>query len=258
MECPSDILSFWFGPGVLERQTSDMESVEYIDERMGVWFAGKSKEFDGVQRECSDVVDRAGNGMLNGEMWQTSDGHLAKVILLDQFTRCIYRGSSLAFQYDHIVTELIAHILDEDWLPKYTSIERFFLGDAIQHSEDLTKQQIGVDLAKHVADGAPSAVVNYFANIKGYPMEHFDVIKKFGRFPSRNLALVSTTHYFAIYQFNFDIAHSCLCCRVVRARRRSWRGWRLRSAPLGPARSFRRPRPRQRWQTRRRACEVCL
>ena len=188
---PQDVLLFWFGNDVLNRQSGCMENVNYIDGRMGVWFAGKSEEFDNVQKRCTDLVREAGNGFLLDPEWETADGCLARVIILDQFTRCIFRGTPLAFQYDNVASALVVHIVNHGWLDSFTSIERFFLGVAIQHSENIALQQVGVNIARNVAAGAPAEVVHYFANIKGYPMEHFEVIRRFGRFPSRNLALVS-------------------------------------------------------------------
>ncbi len=191
LSSPNDVLIFWFGNEVLNRQSGCMEDVSYIDGRMGVWFAGKSNDFDEVQKRCTDLVRKAGSGLLFDPLWGTADGCLAKVIILDQFTRCIFRGTPLAFQYDQVASALVNHIINSGWMDSYSSIERFFLGVAVQHSENLALQQVGVDIARNVAAGAPAEVVQYFANIKGYPMEHYEVIERFGRFPSRNLALVS-------------------------------------------------------------------
>lgn len=140
---------------------------------------------------CTDLVREAGSGLLLDPIWETADGCLAKVIILDQFTRCIFRGTPLAFQHDQVASALVNHIINSGWMDFFSSIERFFLGVAIQHSENLALQQVGVNIARNVAAGAPAEVVEYFANIKGYPMEHYEVIERFGRFPSRNLALVS-------------------------------------------------------------------
>ena len=199
LDTPADVLLFWFGEEVLQREAHAMESVAYIDSKMGIWFAGKSKEFDEVQKEHTDLVHRAGQKLLTDPVWETPQGYLARVLLLDQFTRCIYRGSPLAFQYDPLVASLVKHILENDLLPFFSSIERFFLGVAIQHSEDLSLQRLGVTLGRNLqtrtqaesSNKVPEEVTSYFAAIKGYPMEHHDVIQQFGRFPSRNLALVS-------------------------------------------------------------------
>lgn len=160
LSSPKDVLTFWFGNEVLNRKSGCMEDISYIDEKMGVWFAGKSSEFDAVQRGCTELVRKAGAGLLIDPVWKTPDGCLAMVIILDQFTRCIFRGTPLAFQYDQISSALVNYIVNSGWMDSFTSIERFFLGVAIQHSEDLLLQQVGVDIARNVAAGAPAEVVH--------------------------------------------------------------------------------------------------
>lgn len=187
---PQDVLSFWFGTDTLVNRES-MESVEYIESRMGVWFAGKSAEFDSVQKRAADLVDLVGEKTFIGAQWCTPNGILARVLLLDQFTRCIYRGTAKAFQYDLLTAELVSDAVRDGFMQLYSPIQRFFLGVAVQHAEDIVMQEIGVAIAHSVAEGSTAQLKQYFANIKGYPMEHRDVIAQFRRFPSRNAALVS-------------------------------------------------------------------
>lgn len=126
------------------------------------------------------------------DMWKTVTGTLARVILLDQFSRCVYRGTKQAFENDELAAGLVKKIVDDDCLvSEYAPIHRFFLGVAIQHSEDLNMQKIGLHIATQVAIDASDDIKEFFASLKGYPDEHHDVIERFHRFPSRNLALVS-------------------------------------------------------------------
>ena len=123
-------------------------------------------------------------------------GYLARVILLDQFSRCIYRASPEAFQYDTLTASLVKDIVERGWFTApgvFVPIQRFFLGVAIQHSEDIEAQRLGVKLANDVAAGAGEDIKNWVTNLHGYPMQHHDVIAQFGRFPGRNDALVSTS-----------------------------------------------------------------
>lgn len=137
-------------------------------------------------------MDFVADEKLSSSQWSTPDGVLARVILLDQFTRCIFRGTAKAFQYDHLASQLVLKVYNDGLLHSFKPIQRFFLGVAIQHAEDIAMQRVGVDIANAVADGASDKLKEYFRNIKGYPMEHHDVVLRFGRFPSRNAALVRT------------------------------------------------------------------
>lgn len=181
---PQDVLLFWFG--TLDSDT--LSSVEYIEERMGLWFGGKSVDFDNTQRENLGLIETVADEM--SPEWVTPQGYLAKVIILDQFARCIYRGSRFAFQNDFVVAKLVQEIVRRGWfLTEYLPIQRFFFGVAIQHSESLEMQTIGVELARLVSLNAKPELQKYFSELKGYPHEHYDVIAQFGRFPSRNFVM---------------------------------------------------------------------
>lgn len=187
---PNDVIVYWFGPEALQ-DPETLDSVAYIEDRMGLWFAGKSPNFDSVQKNAALLVEHVSNENSLNTQWHSPLGVIARVILLDQFTRCIYRGTARAFQYDLLTAQLISKAVDEGILQSLRPIHRFFLGVALQHSEDIKMQKVGVDIANSVAAGTTDELKEYFRNIKGYPMEHHDVILRFGRFPSRNAALVS-------------------------------------------------------------------
>ena len=141
--------------------------------------------------------------------WKTPLGSLARVIVLDQFSRCVFRGTKRAFDYDDITASIVKDIVDKNWLvAEYAPIHRLFLGVAIQHSEDMDMQRIGLHIASQVAVGATAAVSDYIANLKGYPHEHFDVIERFHRFPSRNTALVRFSYVYLFF------LHVCVCACV--------------------------------------------
>ena len=206
LETPEQVLQFWFGK---DFETKD--NVEYITNRMGFWFAGKSKEFDQAQRENSELVSRIGKLDFDDITWLTPYGALARIIVLDQFPRCIFRGQAKAFEYDAITSTLAVQIINKGLIPQYSPVERFFIGVALQHSEDLAMQKLGVDVAQHVADDSSQEVREFFRSLPGYPMEHHDVISRFGRFPSRNAALVSYVAYCiscCIFVVNLSVLYS--------------------------------------------------
>lgn len=179
---PNDVLIFWFGSLV----AGELSTVAYFEKNMSRWFAGSDASFDQIQKDNTELVEYVANSTLN-DAWNTPSGSLARVLLLDQFARCIYRGTPDAFQHDLLTAQIVKRIIDSNWLlTEYVPIQRFFLGVAIQHSEDICMQQIGLDIARLVGHGYGSDVNQYFNQLKGYPNEHYDVIKRFSRFPSRN------------------------------------------------------------------------
>jgi uncharacterized protein (DUF924 family) len=108
----------------------------------------------------------------------TPETLVAAIILLDQFSRNIFRGRAKAFEADSLALELCKEALDKGWvdsLPK--PLPTFFLMP-LQHSENLGDQE------RSVAEFRDRDPLNY-----KYARLHRDQIKRFGRFPGRNQAL---------------------------------------------------------------------
>jgi uncharacterized protein (DUF924 family) len=109
---------------------------------------------------------------------------VAAIILLDQFSRNMFRGKARAFEADGLALELCKEALDKGWVDKLPKpLPTFFLMP-LQHSENLGDQE------RSVAEFRDRDALNY-----KYARLHRDQIKRFGRFPGRNQALgrVSTS-----------------------------------------------------------------
>jgi uncharacterized protein (DUF924 family) len=170
MERVDEILNFWFGDG------SDPEH-----ERR--WF---------VQDAGFDLICR--NGFLadhesaaRGELdsWKNeASSALALILLLDQFPRNIFRGSARAFATDSkalaTAKDAIARGFDLALLP----VRRSFIYIPFQHSENLDDQHESLTLFRELATEHPE-----MAGHLKYADNHFEVIRRFGRFPHRNAVL---------------------------------------------------------------------
>ena len=237
LRSPQEILCYWFGEHWADK--NKLNTVEYIQSRMPLWFGRASPVFDDVQLQNADLIDYIsllvdGNSVssesnLEGD-WSSPEGLLATIVVLDQFPRSVYRGTAKAFVADSLVLLAAKQLLQISELPttasseteiltpddgvlcggagyrSFAAIERFFVVVAIQHSEVLRAQELGVWLASCLAHDAPSDTQNFFKNLKGFPMEHHDVIARFGRFPSRNDALVSGLH---------RLSHLAICFYLI-------------------------------------------
>ena len=111
--------------------------------------------------------------------WDSARDVLAAVIVLDQFSRNIYRGSAEAFAADPVARALADKAVVEGWDRSLTADERQFLYMPFQHSEEASDQDRSVTLFEQLGEPEP---LN-FARL------HWDVIARFGRFPGRNAAL---------------------------------------------------------------------
>ena len=158
---PDDVLAFWF----TEHGRDD-------------WFAGGAA-FDA---KCAERFGDTHARAARAELWEwrgTLDGRLAEIILLDQFSRQLYRGSARAFACDlmavALAQEVVAGGRDRD-LP---DDRRAFLYLPFEHAESLVLQDESVRLFSDL--GQPEYLE--------YALAHREVIARFGRFPMRNAAL---------------------------------------------------------------------
>jgi len=104
---------------------------------------------------------------------------LAAIILLDQFSRNMFRDQAEAFTADPIARMLARHAIDRDWDRRMTSEQRQFLYMPFMHSEDSVDQALSVSLFTALGD----------EEALDYARRHADRIRTFGRFPHRNAAL---------------------------------------------------------------------
>ena len=165
------ILDFWFGrPGSAEYGRSRSE-----------WFR-KNAAFDAeIRSRFGAAVETALAGGFTD--WTAPRALLARVLLLDQFTRNSFRDTPRAFAGDAqalaIVTDAIARGDDRPLI----AVERWFLYMPYAHAEELTAQGRSLALFKRLRDETGLAEPLPFAE------RHAGVIRRFGRFPHRNAVL---------------------------------------------------------------------
>jgi uncharacterized protein (DUF924 family) len=171
----SEVLSFWFGePG----------SAEYLQPR-ALWFT-KSEATDRLIAErFGPMVERALLGQ-HDDWAATPRGALALVLLLDQFTRNIFRETPRAFAGDPRALALATRLVDTSRDMTLAPVERWFVYMPLEHSERLLDQFESVRLFERLAADGLDAPLEW-------ARRHFDVIKRFGRFPHRNTILGRTS-----------------------------------------------------------------
>ncbi|HEY4137949.1 MAG TPA: DUF924 family protein [Casimicrobiaceae bacterium] len=163
-----EILEFWFGePPLTER-------VE--------WFR-KDPAFDATIRERFGPTIAAACAGAFGEWCHDPHGALARVIVLDQFTRNVYRGTPAAFSGDARALATAEHAVAGGFDQRLGGHERSFLYMPFVHSEDHAMQDRAIALftALAAATGLDSPLP--------WTKRHADVIYRFGRFPHRNAIL---------------------------------------------------------------------
>lgn len=161
----TSVLNFWF------------KSCEPKD-----WFK-KDENFDSeVKNNFGDLVEDALFGYLNS--WhRTLDGCIAFIILTDQFTRNIFRGTPRSFSGDKLALKTCLHFLETFDIRQQNRACSHFILIPLMHSENLTIQNRSLPLFQnHTSE-----------KVYKYALQHKKIIARFGRFPHRNAILGRTS-----------------------------------------------------------------
>ncbi len=171
MRMQQEIFDFWFAPGA---------SVEHGQPR-AMWFRKDAAVDELIRDRFGGAVETALAGGLAD--WATPRGALARVLLLDQFTRNIFRDSPRAFAGDALALDLakttVADGSDRSLIP----VERWFLYMPFEHAEDIDAQRSSLELFTHLRDETGLSDPLQWAE------RHAEVIRRFGRYPHRNAIL---------------------------------------------------------------------
>jgi uncharacterized protein (DUF924 family) len=172
-----DVLDFWFGAPT---------SAEHGQAR-DVWFR-KDPEFDrAIAKRFGLLVEVALTGGLRD--WDgVAASALARIVLLDQFTRNIYRDTPQAFAGDALALAAAGAMLERGDDKRLLPVQRCFAYLPFEHAEELGAQQRSVALFTELAAAHPTLQGNL-----DYAIRHRDVIQRFGRFPHRNAVLGRTS-----------------------------------------------------------------
>ncbi|KAJ2782422.1 hypothetical protein H4R18_002292 [Coemansia javaensis] len=172
---------FWFGEsdrlhaagrGSFQRWWFEPSAAvdEQIREQFGAAFAGAAEHVE------------AGK--------ETADGTLALIVLLDQMGRNMFRGRAQAYAGDPVARSLAMYMVRRRFHEQLRLVKRSFVYMPLMHAEDMEAQDLSVQLYSELAEqlGAPDQDARC-EDFGDYARLHRDVIRDFGRFPSRNAAL---------------------------------------------------------------------
>jgi uncharacterized protein (DUF924 family) len=165
---PDDVLAFWFGAGA-----------DY-GKRHKRWFA-KDPALDA---EIARRFFYLHEGLATDRRWlESSRACVARILVLDQFPRNMFRGTPRAFASDALALETARHAVAEGYDRQLLPVERLFVYLPFEHSERLEDQERACELCK------PLAAFPETDDTLRYAIAHRDIIRRFGRFPHRNAIL---------------------------------------------------------------------
>ncbi|MDP1556214.1 MAG: DUF924 family protein [Hyphomonas sp.] len=179
---PEDVLSFWIG------EAANSPAELKLKNRM--WFNGGEALDAELRDRFLPLLETLSAGPL-AEDWAArgAKGRLAAILVLDQFSRNIFRKSPRAFAQDR----LALHLCKEGLLARedlgLSEAERVFFYLPLEHAEDEGLQARSVDLFTSLHADARPGFDAFTKSTLDYAHQHQDAIHQFGRFPHRNAAV---------------------------------------------------------------------
>ena len=167
------VLNFWFGAA---------GSIEFMTQR-SLWFTKSDATDRTIAQRFGPLIEAALRGAFSGWAVQPQSA-LAQIVLLDQFTRNVGRGTPAAFAGDAQALAAARAMVQGDTDTALAPLQRAFVYLPFEHAEDLAMQDEAVRLFTRLAEAAPET-----HSLLDYAHKHRAVIARFGRFPHRNLIL---------------------------------------------------------------------
>lgn len=180
LEKVNEILDFWLG-----REKQNPLSHAHL------WWQADPLFDKEIRERFEPLLQLAVQGKLSHWM-ELPQSCLAYIILLDQFSRNMYRNTQLAFAQDHLARAACEHGRQHKLDKELGLIQRLFFYMPLEHSEFIEDQNLSVVLFGHLVTEAKEhqpLLLNTMEQALDYAQKHYDVIRNFGRFPHRNLIL---------------------------------------------------------------------
>ncbi|VAW91143.1 FIG027190: Putative transmembrane protein [hydrothermal vent metagenome] len=155
-----DLIDFWFSDRVSK-----------------LWYSS-TPEFD---KEVNDKFSSMYNAACDGELdnWRaTANGCLALIILFDQYPLNVFRGDKKSFATETQALEIAQYCIDQGLDQQLTKTQQSFVAMPFMHSEQIAHQELAIKLYNNISP-----------NNLEFAHHHYDIIKKYGRFPHRNKIL---------------------------------------------------------------------
>ncbi len=177
---PQIIIDYWIGDAV-----NDPAAVKEMSK---IWYSADERVDTEIREKFGSLLHLAEQGALTP--WQdTPEGQLATVILLDQFTRNLCRGSTDAWKNDELALTVAQRCVATGNHLDLPIMGRVFLYHPFHHAESIHAQEKAVALFTALHDGAPEEWKNSLKGFRDFSRNHCDIVRQFGRFPHRNQTL---------------------------------------------------------------------
>ncbi|MFL6671788.1 MAG: DUF924 family protein [Massilia sp.] len=169
-----EVLDFWFLPPGAEGHGQARKE----------WFRKDPRFDEAVRTRFGALIAQAVAGGLREWDAAGPQGTLARIVVLDQFTRNARRGTPAMFEGDALALAAAQKLVECGADRELAPVQRVFAYLPFEHAEDARMQERAVELFTQLAHSHPG-----FARELDYAHRHRGVIARFGRFPHRNQLL---------------------------------------------------------------------
>ena len=174
------ILDSWFEDGLSRGWPSDPATRK--------WFRSTQGDDAEIEHRFGDAVSAA----LQQELveWERHpESRLGLILLLDQFTRHIHRGTANAFAGDHRAATLAVEGLSRQMINRLPLCGQVFFVMPLMHSEDMDLQELCIHTLEKLHKESPEFAAGHVYNHLASARHHAEIIRRFNRFPHRNQVL---------------------------------------------------------------------
>ena len=156
--------------------------------RKDFWYRGGNTVDEDIKTQFGSLVSQAYEGKLTN--WsQTPNGSLALIILLDQFTRNLFRSTPQAYIGDNLALKIVKQSIADGQDSYLNPVSSIWFYHPFHHSEELKEQDTGLELLDSLKKRSPAKWHAYIEkSIVGWA-NHRSIISRYDRFPHRNYVL---------------------------------------------------------------------
>ena len=178
---PGAVLDYWIGAA--------SEDHLFAHRQHKLWFTKSADTDVFIVRHFAALHAALHAGLAQSWARAGARSRLGAIIVLDQFSRNMFRDTPEAFASDQLAMELARQGMAAGDHMQLTEIERSFFYLPFEHSEALEDQDESVSLFGRLAAAARDVFRPICTSSLDYALRHRDVIQRFGRFPHRNAIL---------------------------------------------------------------------
>lgn len=178
------VLACWFG--------SEADDAKVAEEKNALWWGGSAELDREIAKRFGDLRESTVSGRLSA--WESSArSRLALIILVDQFSRNLFRDDARAFAADARARRWCLDGLALGHDLALRAVERVFFYLPLEHSESREDQAKSVSLYTTLAAEAPASRRKLMDGYLDFAVRHRRIVDRFGRFPHRNAVLGRTS-----------------------------------------------------------------